>query len=627
MCGFVFALDYLNTGAIELDAFSRMVGDLSHRGPDGAGFALIETNTRSTSHVTSLTDVVDQEKVNSFKFNLALGHRRLSIQDLSENGRQPMTDSSQNRVVVFNGEIYNFPEIKAELEKKGARFNSNSDTEVILKAYEFYGQECVKHFNGMWAFVIVDLSNGEIFISRDRFGIKPLYHTTVGGVIYFASEANVFKHIPDFDLVPNDSAILRYLKRGCHEWEKETPFKEIYRFGIASNSTIRLDVFDGSLSEDRFWELKPNLVEERFCNKKAQLYAGEYYALLKDAVKLRLRSDVPVGSALSGGLDSSSIVYLVNENLKSQNARDKQNTFSSVYSSDNESYCDESFFIDLMTETLGVNSYKITPDINDIPREHGKAIVAMENLFDGTAMSGWHTYKLTQEIGVKVTLDGQGADEHSAGYLHYFHQYFGSSPLRDLVPRFLSTYQIPGAMPFVIRGVMLNFVSKIIGVRATERLLMKLGRKFFFNLNEALAHDTKTALVNLLYNSDRQSMAHSVESRLPFMDYRLVEFMNSVPSCYKIHNGWTKYLARLAFDGKLPEEICWRRDKMGWPVPETIWFSGGLNKWFTQLLYDNKKSLGSYTRFPKEIAYQAKNNKKMMRLLNLCRWYDTYIKN
>lgn len=626
MCGFVFALNYSNSGALDLSAFTNMVDDLSHRGPDGQGFALVDSATNQTQHISNLRDTLEQGQVNSSPFDMALGHRRLSIQDLSENGRQPMTDIAQSRIIVYNGEIYNFPELKAELVKEGVVFNSNCDTEVILKAYEFYGPQCVKRFNGMWAFIIVDLINGEIFISRDRFGIKPLYHVIVDGIIYFASEANVFKHIPNFDLTPNNSAICKYLRRGCHEWEKETPFKNIYRFGIASNSMIRLKDFKGQFFEEKFWTLAPNLEDERFCKDKADLYAQEYYRLLKDAVNLRLRSDVAVGSALSGGLDSSSIVYLVNESLKNQNAQNKQNTFSSVYTSKDENFCDESYFIDLVTQNLQVNSYKITPALQDIPCEHGKAIIAMENLFDGSAMSGWHTYKLTNEKGIKVTLDGQGADEHSAGYLHYFHQYFGSSPLLSIPSRFMNTSKIPGAMPFIMRGIFLNLASKVVGKTVIERLMLRAGRRFSFNLNQALANDTQTSLVNLLYNSDRQSMAHSVESRLPFMDYRLIEFMNTVPSCYKIHNGWTKYLARLAFDGKLPDEVCWRRDKMGWPVPENIWFSGELKNWFSQTLTNNKDNVKKYIKLPSKAEYLKKNNKMMMRILNLSRWFEMHVK-
>ena len=156
-------------------------------------------------------------------------------------------------------------------------------------------------------------------------------------------------------------------------------------------------------------------------------------------------------------------------------------------------------------------------------------------------------------------------------------------------------------------------------------MMLRAGRNFSFNLNQALANDTQTALVNLLYNSDRQSMAHSIESRLPFMDYRLIEFMNTVPSCYKIHNGWTKYIARLAFNGKLPDEVCWRRDKMGWPVPEIVWFSGDLKDWFSQTLLVSRNQAKEFIDIPEKGKYKKDENKRMMRILNLSRWLQTFI--
>lgn len=625
MCGFVFALDYKKSNSIDIRAFSEMVDDLSHRGPDGEGFAIIESNKKESNFIDNLKHISNEDLREIQPFNMILGHRRLSIQDLSDNGKQPMFNEDKTKVIIFNGEIYNFPEIKTELIKKGASFKGASDTEVILKAYEAYGKECVKHFNGMWAFLIVDLITNEIFISRDRFGVKPLYYIDFDGIIYFSSEANVFKHIPNFDLVPNKESIKRYLNRGCHEWEKDTHFQNIYRFNIASNAVIKIDNFDGRFSQKRFWNLKTNTEEAKFCKVKALAYANDYYRILYDAVKIRLRSDVQVGSALSGGLDSSSIVYLVNEILKKENAESKQNTFSSVYTSSDVKFCDESFFIDLVTKSMDVNSHKITPLIEEIPAEHGKAIVAMENLFDGTAMSGWHTYKLTKSKGIKVTLDGQGADEVQAGYLHYFHQYFGTSPILKIPFRFMNAYKIPGSIPFILRGIILNIASRIVGRNFIEKMMLRTGRNFSFNLNQALADDTQTALVNLLYNSDRQSMAHSIESRLPFMDYRLIEFMNTVPSCYKIHNGWTKYIARLAFNGKLPDEVCWRRDKMGWPVPEIVWFSGDLKDWFSQTLLVSKNQAKEFVDIPEKGKYKKDENKKMMRILNLSRWLQIFI--
>ena len=221
---------------------------------------------------------------------------------------------------------------------------------------------------------------------------------------------------------------------------------------------------------------------------------------------------------------------------------------------------------------------------------------------------------------------GQGADEQLGGYLHYFHSYIGSSSIFTILNKMYYCFKIPGSRNFVLRGFILKILSIIIGKKNTESLLKKFGINFTFNLNETLAIQFQQSLVNLLYNADRQSMAHSVESRLPFMDYRLVEFLFSVPACYKIHNGWTKYIARMAFDNKLPNEVCWRKDKMGWPVPEEVWFSKDLNKWFNKQLKNNSNFLSKVGVSENELLYEKKSNKIKVRLLNVSRWYDYFLK-
>jgi len=620
MCGFVVAFDFENKNGIKLETIKKMTDDLKHRGPDGLGFKGVNTDTKL------ITDFKCDTKDSNSKLNLCFGFRRLSIQDLSENGDQPMISQEGNLIIVFNGEIYNFSEIRSDLESLGKTFKSTSDTEVILSAYEYYGEKCVEKFNGMWSFIIYDLEKNHLFISRDRFGIKPLYYTVKDGIIYFSSEANTFRNIPNFRFVEDRDFLKKYLKKGCHEWEKKTPFKDIYRFDIASNCILNVDDFDGLLDMKPYWSLKVNLSSEKFDSNKAEKYSKQYYDLLYDAVKIRLRSDVEVGSALSGGIDSSSIVYLINQILYDQGKTHKQATFSTVYSSPEMKYCDETLFIEKMVNDLNIKSHVITPKVDEIPNEHFKATKAMELLFDGTAMSGWHTYKLTKSKNIKVTIDGQGADEQLGGYLHYFHSYIGSSSISSIFKKIYYCLKIPGSRNFVLRGVVLKILSMVIGKKNTEALLRKVGISFTFNLNETLATQFQQSLVNLLYNADRQSMAHSVESRLPFMDYRLVEFLFSIPACYKIHNGWTKHIARMAFNGKLPNEICWRKDKMGWPVPEEVWFSRDLNQWFNEQLKNNFDFLLKVGVSEDQLTYNKELNKIKVRLLNISRWYNFYLK-
>ena len=618
MCGFVFAFDFEQHKRVNTNVVKNMISELNHRGPDDEGIAIVDNDFNCLKFLDSSADILTS--------NIIFGHKRLSIQDLSSKGRQPMVSDDNNYAIIFNGEIYNFPEIREELENLGHVFTSSSDTEVILKSFKEFGKDCVKKFNGMWAFIIYDFQRKKLFFSRDRFGKKPLYFTKYDGIIYFSSEANSFKHIPNFKFEPDLDYIKNYIKKGCSEWKKNTPFKNIYRFDISSNSEIDVKNFNGNIVCEKYWELAVNKSYENFHEGKAKNYAEKYYELLYDAVRIRLRSDVEVGSALSGGLDSASIVYLINQILSDQKKQHQQATFSTVYNSPDVKYCDETPFIDKVVSNLNVKSHFITPNVNDIVDEHMKAIKSMEFLFDGTAMSGWHTYKLTKSKNIKVTIDGQGADEQLGGYLHYFHSYIGSSSIFTIFNKMYYCLKIPGSKNFVLRGFILKILSIIIGKKNTESLLKKFGINFTFNLNETLAIQFQQSLVNLLYNADRQSMAHSVESRLPFMDYRLVEFLFSVPACYKIHNGWTKYIARIAFDNKLPNEVCWRKDKMGWPVPEEVWFSGDLNKWFNKELKNNSNFLSKVGISKNELSYNKKSNKIKVRLLNLSRWYDYFLK-
>lgn len=618
MCGFVFAFDFEQHKRVNSNVVKNMICELNHRGPDDEGIAIVDNDFNCLKFLDSSSDILTS--------NIIFGHKRLSIQDLSSKGRQPMVSDDNNYAIIFNGEIYNFPEIREELENLGHVFTSSSDTEVILKSFKEFGKDCVKKFNGMWAFIIYDFQNKKLFFSRDRFGKKPLYFTKYDGIIYFSSEANSFQHIPNFKFEPDLDYVKNYIKKGCTEWKKNTPFKNIYRFDIASNSEIDVKNFDGNIVCEKYWELAVNKSYENFHEGKAKNYAEKYYELLYDAVRIRLRSDVEVGSALSGGLDSASIVYLINQILGDQKKQHQQATFSTVYNSPDVKYCDETPFINKVVSNLNVKSHFITPNVNDIVDEHMKAIKSMEFLFDGTAMSGWHTYKLTKSKNIKVTIDGQGADEQLGGYLHYFHSYIGSSSIFTIFNKMYYCFKIPGSKNFVLRGFILKILSIIIGKKNTESLLKKFGINFTFNLNETLAIQFQQSLVNLLYNADRQSMAHSVESRLPFMDYRLVEFLFSVPACYKIHNGWTKYIARMAFDNKLPNEVCWRKDKMGWPVPEEVWFSGDLNKWFNKELKNNSNFLSKVGISKNELFYNKKSNKIKVRLLNLSRWHNYFLK-
>lgn len=579
---------------IEKDIIEPMTDRIIHRGPDGFGYYYGE------------------------KF--VFGHRRLSIVDLSDAGHQPMQYLNRY-VITFNGEVYNHLELRIELEKNGYVFQSHTDTEVIMASYDFWGVDCLNKFNGMWAFVIYDRLKDKYFMSRDRFGKKPFYYYKDQEKFIFGSEIKVILAHPDVESKPNLEFLDSYVQNGAKEYIKETAFENIFRFDFSSYFEGSLeDIFD-NFEQNKFWEIKPNLSNEKFDKEKAKEYAKQYYELLEDAVRIRLRADVKVGSALSGGLDSSSIVYLVNKLLKEQGKEELQETFSSVYKSDGTQECDESYFIDIMALKLGVHSNQIEPKEDEIPSQIEKMIWHLENPPDNSLMSSWHTFKLVASTDVKVTLDGQGADEQLGGYLPYLLNYISSLSIVDMFSQAKKCLQIPNSSKYVFVGLCLGLYRVLFGEKFLKFTIKNIfKRDFETNLNKKLGIDTMSSLITLIHYADHTSMAFSIESRMPFMDYRLVEFLASVPACYKMRDGWTKYLARLAFDGKLPDEINWRKDKMGWPIPEKKWFYGNLNRWFIENIESCKLS--------KKLSFKEKENKKFsnnIKRMNLSIWEKSFL--
>lgn len=553
MCGIT---GVISKKKIAKHTIEPMTDTIIHRGPDGFGYY--------------------------YGAHFAFGHRRLSIVDLSDAGHQPM-QYLDRYVITYNGEIYNYFELRDELEKNDYKFKSHTDTEIIMASYDFWGADCLQKFNGMWAFVIYDTLENKFFISRDRFGEKPFYYYKNSDTFIFASEIKAILTHPQVEAKPNINFLNNYVQSTCKEYAKETAFEDIYRFNFSSYFEGSLDDLFGEFKEQVFWKIKPNLSREKFDEQKAKKYARRYYDLLEDAVRIRLRADVKVGSALSGGLDSSSIVYLVNKLLKEQGKEELQETFSSVYKSDGTQDCDESVYIDIMANKLRVHSNQIEPNEKDIPKEIEKMIWHLENPPENSLMSSWHTFKLVASTNVKVTLDGQGADEQLGGYLPYLLNYISSLSFMDMLRESKKCYVLPNAKKYVLIGLSLGLYRTLFGEKFLKFTIKRmLKRDFEPNLNKKLAEDTMSELITLIHYADHTSMAFSIESRMPFMDYRLIEFLASVPACYKMHNGWTKYLARLAFDQKLPDAVNWRQDKMGWPIPEKKWFEGSLKDWFLE---------------------------------------------
>lgn len=618
MCGIA---GIVSERPIKVSVIKAMTDSIRHRGPDGEGYLMAGK---------SIVDV-DPPGFQSFRWdcrvNIAFGHRRLAIQDLSAAGIQPMAYHNRYHI-VFNGEIYNFPELAAELKRYGYLFASQTDTEVILAAYDRWGTECLQKFNGMWAFAILDRCERTLFLARDRFGIKPLYYFRGQGFFAFASEIKALLLHPDVATQPNREYCLEYLKRGAREFGPATAFENIYRFPHAAYSRVGLDRLVGAgLEAKTYWRLLASESNASFDAASARDYARRYYAILEDAVRIRLRADVKVGSALSGGLDSASIVYLVNQQLRRVGKTEQQETFSSVHTAPQTQYCDESRYINELAAYLGVASNQIEPHVADIIEEHRTLIYTMDTPPESTCMSSWYTYKCVGASDVTVTLDGQGADEQLAGYLSYLMPFAAQLPFASLLSQYSAFSKIPGARVWILRGAALNVLRRCISTGLTRRLCRLLGVPVdpFRPVNRILLDDTLGNLLTLIHYSDREAMAHSVESRMPFMDYRLTEFLAALPVAYKIHDGWTKYIARLAFDGRLPDKICWRKDKMGWPIPEKEWFRGPLKEWLCRTVEDSAflRELGVGENIRRRVE-KGEPVKKMVRLLNLAVWHTTF---
>lgn len=646
MCGIIGILNYRGEPAPQLSSLRTMTQAMRHRGPDDEGYVSFDAkggahpyygddSPESVRHYHSDTRPV-AEGVPSSSI-LAFGHRRLSILDLTPAGHQPMSYGEGRYWIAYNGEVYNYLEIRKELLRFGYDFKTQTDTEVILAAYDQWGPDCQNRFNGMWALLIFDRTRDELFISRDRFGIKPLYYYKNHRVLIFSSEIGALLPHPEVVTSPNRPYLENYLENGPTEWLNETAFNDIYRFPFAHYAIIRLKSRSGDLNAVRYWDFVPDLSSERFNEKKAGLYAQAYHDLLKDAVRLRLRSDVPMGTALSGGLDSSSIVYLVDQLFKEQGREDLQKTFSSVHNSSATRLYDESHYIDIMKREFNLLSHRFEPGAAEVPTHHGRVITHWEMPSDSSGVGGLLTYQLARDIDCLVTLDGQAADEQQAGYLYHRFCFLQNLSLPSAIQEGFALLKIMGAREVIIFAFLFRMLSVLMGGQRLAALLRRYGNnpdsfyrtvgknieKYTAPLNALLKMDLMTEHVNNLHCSDARSMYHSLESRMPFMDYRLVEMMASIPASYKFHAGYSKYFARLAFNNKLPDEIVWRRDKMGWVMPERYWFDGPLAGWMKNIIKSSAflKSLdGGGSEFSSSVPYGV-------RKLNLAVWYECFFGN
>jgi asparagine synthase (glutamine-hydrolysing) len=525
---------------------------LQHRGPDDQG--------------TYIDD------------KITLGHRRLSIIDLSPAGRQPKCNEDESIWIVFNGEIYNFQEIRATLVNSGHQFSSNTDTEVIIHAYEEWGVDCVERFNGMWAFAVYDKKKGIIFFSRDRFGVKPLYFSQDEKGLIFSSEIKgILQHT--IRRAPNDKAVYDFLALGFVDHTPDTFFMGISR--LMPGESMIYDLSMGTTDKFRWYDLASKLTDAGMITEEDA--AKKIREIFEDSIRYRLISDVPVGSCLSGGIDSSSIVYA----MRKMNEMGKIKTFSMVFPGKKQ---DESSFIDEVVAATKVEAHRVSPTTVDLLRDLTDLIWTQEEPFGSLSIYGqYKVMELASKSGMKVLLDGQGSDEIFAGYFIYYKYYLFESLLSF---RWEESVETGKRMKSKLRDMVLFPVMTVLSALGLSQGVLKnlwLSRMKYlkgfdgivlanpltdrgFDLNRALHSDlTRYSIPQLLRYEDKNSMRWSIESRVPFLDYRLVELAMSLPSSYKIRKGTTKYILRKAMDGLVSERILGRKDKIGFATPDESW--------------------------------------------------------
>jgi asparagine synthase (glutamine-hydrolysing) len=514
-----------------------------------------------------------------------------------------MSFDNRNIWLTYNGEIYNYIEIKEELKSFGYSFNSDTDTEVVLAAYHKWGKECIRKFNGMWAFAIYDLRIDEIFCSCDQQGIKPFYYFLNNNYFCFASEIKQLLEIPFVNRKVNNEYILNNMGFGISEHKTEiTLFENIKKLKTGYNILIKnvksdnphLDIYQWH--EFDFFSEKKNISE-----KNAMEEFGE---LFYDSVKLRLRSDVPVGTALSGGLDSSSIVMTIDKILKAKGVNELQKTFT--IGSELSEYDETEYAKEVINNTNSKGFFR-TPDADGFIKNFNKICYHIELPYiSSSCYAIWATYELARENDITVTLDGQGADEIMGGY-DYFHtthllnEFLNTGKFGKLINEITCSARIfdknkKKIVYDLIRTRLKNIQyyyycyqknrinnSKLLRQEYKDIALMILKNSFEKNQDEFVKtkYTFKNNLKNYFYTIslpqilmtvDRISMAHSIEARLPYLDFRLIEFINSLPTDFKVRQAITKYIARLFFKGKLPDSII-KRKKLGFVTSEILWFN------------------------------------------------------
>jgi len=601
MCG-IAGIYRLDDSVLELDTLKRFTDSLQQRGPDGFGYELFDNNS------------------------LGLGHRRLSILDLTESGRQPMSYANSRYWITYNGEVFNFLEIKNELETLGYVFQSYSDTEVILASFQQWGIECLEKFNGMWAFAIWDNEKKELFLSRDRFGIKPLYYTYLTGKVFaFASETRAFKYLNSFERVFDD-VLLEYNLEDSYALEGlgYTPFKDLLQLLPGHYMIVKNDE---SPKQKRWWDIQDHLdldISDTYDNQ-----INRFYELFRDACRIRLRSDVPIGTALSGGLDSTAVYNTVSDILQKEvlgrTNPDSQRAFTAIFPGLAQN---EKEYAEKAAAYSGGNITYIETDVANLANRISRETEYSDFISPSPITSIASVYEGMRKNGIVVSMDGHGVDEMLYGYrdmvyglynyalwnqrehdvknyAHVLSDLYHSDQRDDMLTRIendlLVKYKREKNLGYKIRKLIngeikfqeyhaLNLPS--LSDKPYDFSKMPIEQRMLYV--EFFQH----TLPALLRNFDRAGMMNSVEIRMPFMDWRVVTYIFSLPLKAKIGGGFTKKIVRDAMKGRMDESLRTRTYKVGISSPVDHWFKYYLKDWALDLLS------GSPEQLQLELAYK-----------------------
>jgi len=624
MCGIV-AIISKKKKKIEYACLKMMADTLEHRGPDDEG-CLIE------DHV-------------------ALFHKRLSIIDLVS-GQQPMT--SGNVSIVFNGEIYNYIELRQTLMRKGHSFRTNSDTEVILQLYEERGEECVKYLNGMFAFLLYDRNKNKVVVARDRFGIKPMYYYQDENWLFYASEIKAIVKHPDVPSKPNFNSIQEYIVFQ-YVLNSDTFFENIHKLLPSHYQTI--DLATNIISTTKYWE--PDFTVDT--HHTEEFFIQMIRTVLEDTIKIQLRSDVPVGTHLSGGMDSSIVTMLASKYYS-----DSLKTFTGAFR-EGEHY-DETAYAREVAKSCGAETYEIYPTEKEFIDILPKLIYYMDEPAAGPGIFPQYMVSKLASENVKVVLGGQGGDEIFGGYTRFVIAYLEQAikgsiyenneegehlvSLKSILPNLpaLKRYS-PMLKRFWRSGLFgpmdLRYFNLINRSEGNLRCLAKEFRENFnseriisrykegFNnpktlsyYNKMVNYDMVNSLPALLQVEDRVSMAVSLESRVPILDHRLVDIVTRMPPAMKFKGAEMKYILKKSTQGILPSVILNRKDKMGFPVPLQSWSQNLAGIFFKDVLLSSScrnRGLFDLDQIEKLIANEDAFSRQLWGLLNIELWFQTFI--